>query len=148
MPITHVHGRLPRAGIDSIDDPLTAASIIATAIHRPLRHETLVILVDAERRGIGLVVVTGTVDPDAVVGVVECLSVPSAHGGRVAGLIVASARPGGRPDGGDGPPSDVERWMEISTIAEDHGVEVIEWFVIGPAGVSCPRDRLGEPPRW
>jgi hypothetical protein len=147
MPASRVFSRLPRAGIDPIDDPATVARILSTVIHRPLRDETLVVLVDAERRGIGLVVVTGTSDPDAVIEVVECLAAPTAHGGRIAGMIVASVRPGWR----TGPTlerSDVERWMELSTVADDRGVEVIEWFVIGPDDVTCPRDRLGEPPRW
>ena len=35
----------------------------------------------------------------------------------------------------------------MSDIAEHVGVELLEWFVFGNA-VTCPRDRLGEPPRW
>ena len=40
-----------------------------------------------------------------------------------------------------------DRTVQMSEIAELSGVEVLEWFVIDRA-VSCPRDRLGEPPRW
>jgi hypothetical protein len=38
----------------------------------------------------------------------------------------------------------------MSDVAEQVGVEVLEWFVIGNSGrdVTCPRDQLGEPPRW
>ena len=43
--------------------------------------------------------------------------------------------------------TDVDRWLEMSDIAEQVGVELIEWFVIG-GDVTCPRDQLGEPPRW
>ncbi len=146
MPSTHAHCRLPRAGVDPIDGPAVALLTLAAAIHRPPRAEIIVILVDAERRGIALVVVTGTTDPDAVIEVVECLSAPAVHDGRHHGMIVATVRPDGR-DEIDGA-GDVERWMELSTIADDHCVEVIEWFVIEPDSVSCPRDRLGEPPRW
>jgi hypothetical protein len=27
-------------------------------------------------------------------------------------------------------------------------MELVEWFVIGGQDVTCPRDLLGEPPRW
>jgi hypothetical protein len=35
----------------------------------------------------------------------------------------------------------------MSDIAEQAGVELLEWFVIS-GDVTCPRDQLGEPPRW
>ena len=44
--------------------------------------------------------------------------------------------------------ADVNRWFEASDIAADHGVELLEWFVVGPGGVVCPREVFGEPPRW
>jgi hypothetical protein len=58
-------------------------------------------------------------------------------------LVVATVRPCGATQQGD-----VDRWLEASAIADAHGVELIEWFVIGPAGPECPRDLLGEPERW
>ena len=39
-------------------------------------------------------------------------------------------------------------------MSADLGVELVEWFVIGgdtptvAANASCPRDLLGESPRW
>jgi hypothetical protein len=45
-------------------------------------------------------------------------------------------------------PGDVDRWLDASSIARDHGIELIEWYVIGPHGTQCPRDLLGEPERW
>lgn len=144
MPLSHIHRCPPRAGVDSIGDPAAAAEVLALAIHRPLRYETIALLLDAERRGIAIVVVSGTVDPDAVVEVTELVTTPSAHDGRVAAAVLATVRPDPR----HRPAADVERWMEISEIAGDRGVELLEWFTIDPLGVSCPRDHLGEPPRW
>jgi hypothetical protein len=143
MHLVPVHGRLPRAGIDPIDDADTAFITISMAVDRPLRHETIVVLLDDARCGLGVVVVSNTRDLDAVVEVVECLLDPGAHGGRVGAMIVASVRPGHvRPHDGD-----IDRWLEISDLSEQAGVELVEWFVIGET-VSCPRDLLGEPPRW
>jgi hypothetical protein len=45
-------------------------------------------------------------------------------------------------------PGDIDRWVEANEITEAHGIELIEWFVVGPAGVECPREMLGEPERW
>jgi hypothetical protein len=145
MPTSPVHHRIPRAGLDPIGDATTALATVAAVVHRPFRHETIVLLLDAERRGIGVFVVTETEPPDAVLEVVEFAVHPAAHGGRVAAMIVASVRPGG--DTGPEAAGDVDRWLEMSDIAEQAGVEVLEWFVVG-RGISCPRDRLGEPPRW
>jgi hypothetical protein len=44
--------------------------------------------------------------------------------------------------------ADIDRWLEASDIAAENGVELLEWFVVGPSGVVCPRELLGEPARW
>jgi hypothetical protein len=134
--------RLPRAGIDPIDSHDLALLTVSMAIHRPLRHETVVAVLDDARRGIAIAVVTGTCRADDVIEVVECLTSPAAHDGAAAGIVVASVRPGGGLD-----PGDADRWLEQSAVAEQHGVELLEWFVIG-TDVHCPRDLLGEKPRW
>ena len=43
---------------------------------------------------------------------------------------------------------DVDRWLEASDVAADHGIELLEWYVVGPTGIVCPREAFGEPPRW
>ena len=139
------HHRLPRAGIDTIDCAETALLTLAMAIQQPLRAETVALLLDDQRRGITVAVVSGTHQPDDVLEVVECFTRTAAHGGRVGSIIVASVRPG-RTDEATAA-TDVDRWLEMSDIAEQAGVELLEWFVIGEH-VTCPRDQLGELPRW
>jgi hypothetical protein len=140
-----VHHRLPRAGVDRISCPETALVTLAMAVDRPLTPETIVVLLDGERRGIAIAVVTGTRQPDDVVEVVECLTRSATNGERVGAMIVATVRPGVT-DAATAE-DDVDRWLEISDIAEQTGVELLEWFVIGDA-ITCPRDHFGEPPRW
>jgi len=118
---------------------------LAMAIDRPLDHETVALLLDDQRRGIAVAVVSGTRQPDDVLEVVECLSRSAAHGGRVGGIIVATVRPGVSAESVAA--ADVDRWLEMSEIAEQAGVELIEWYVVGTR-ITCPRDLLGEPPRW
>ena len=140
-----VHYRLPRAGVDRISCAETALLMLAMAIQQPLRAETVTLLLDDQRRGIAVAVVSGTHQPDDVLEVVECFSRSAAHGGRVGSIIVASVRPGLSDESTIA--TDVDRWLEMSDIAEEAGVELLEWFVIG-GDVTCPRDQLGEPPRW
>jgi hypothetical protein len=146
-----VHHRLPRAGIDTIDCAETALLTLAMAIQQPLRAETVSLLLDDQRRGIAVAVVSGTHHPDDVLEVVECFTRHAAHGGRVGAIVVASVRPDDAGSAPDADPeraeADIDRWLEMSEIAEQAGVELLEWFVVG-GDVTCPRDRLGEPPRW
>jgi hypothetical protein len=137
-----VHHRLPRAGVDTISCAETALLTLAMAIEQPLRAETITLLLDEQRRGIAVAVVSGTHRPDDVLEVVECLTRGAAHGGRINSIIVASVRPERSCTA-----TDVDRWLEMSDIAEQAGVELLEWFVIS-GDVTCPRDQLGEPPRW
>ena len=132
---------------------------LSLAIGHPLRHETIVLLLDGARRGRTIVAVSGTHDPDAVIEVVECVTqgIECEHLGAI---VVASVRPPGAVTGHADPSAldresdpdidldrDIDRWLEMSEIASLAGVEVLEWYVIGSA-VRCPRDDLGEPPRW
>ena len=147
-PIAPRPSRLPRAGIDPIDDELTALALIKTAVAWPLRPETIVVLLDDARCGIGLVVVSGTPDADAVLEVGERILDPQVHDGRVAAAIVATVRPGRIDPAWQGDDlTDADRWIELDEIATDRGVELLEWFVLGD-GVSWPRELVNAPPRW
>ena len=138
--------RVPRAGVDPVCSASSALTIISLAMHRPLRFETIVLLLDDERRGVSLVVVDGTAEPDSVVDVTECIAV-AVDPSPAAQLVIASVRPGDGAVRGD-----PDRWLEASDIAGLHGVELVEWFVIDgetdAVNVHCPRDALGERPRW
>lgn len=136
------HHRVPRARIDPIVDAATALRLLLATLSLPREHETLVLVLDDSRCGIGVVSVSGTHRPDQVVEVVECLAHPELFGGDGAALVVASSRPCvGLVDG------DVDRWLEMCDLADAAGLELIEWFVVGST-VRCPRDLVGMPPRW
>ena len=134
--------RPPRAGIDPIECAEQALAVIALAIERPPVAETIVLLLDHERRGVCVTVVSGTTRADDAVEVAECLANTGAPTGRLGALVMATVRPAGGPLEGDG-----DRWLEMSDLTSAAGVELVEWFVIGD-DIHCPRDLLGEPPRW
>ncbi|MGD9996171.1 MAG: hypothetical protein AB7L17_18425 [Ilumatobacteraceae bacterium] len=139
----HVTRRPPRAHLDPVADATDALALFDFAMHQPMRPEVIAVLLDASGRGGTIVVVTDADDPDAVVAVVETMSLAAQADDQLCRLVVATVRPCGATQQGD-----VDRWLEASAIADAHGVELIEWFVIGPAGPECPRDLLGEPERW
>lgn len=136
--------RVPHDDVEPIDTERAALAIINMVLEPPLRHDTVVITLDRERRGRSLVVLHGTRWHDDLFGVLELLV--GMDDEELDGLIVASVRPPvvGVPDLD---PLDADRWILASELVEDSGLELVEWFVVG-AGVSCPRDQLGEPPRW
>lgn len=139
--------RVPRAAIDPIESPSAALAVIDLAISRPLTDETIALVLDPDRRGRTVVIVDGTERPDALLDVVERLA--ACFDERGGCLVLATIRPGGGPL-----PGDDDRWLEASDLADEFGVELVEWFVItgerpsAAAAAWCPRDLLCEPPRW
>ena len=65
------------------------------------------------------------------------------RGRHPAHFVVAAVRPGY-----DALPGDGDRWLELCEIAETHGCELVEWFILSDDVAWCPRDLLAEPPRW
>ncbi|MFT3852941.1 MAG: hypothetical protein QM733_09410 [Ilumatobacteraceae bacterium] len=126
-----------------------ALEVIALAMTRPPRAETLAFVVDDDGRASALYVVEGTERADALIDVVHLLA-EAAASGEGTGLVVASVRPTVPidVDPADLDDADIDRWLEASDIAADRGIELLEWFVVGPVGIHCPRELFGEPPRW
>jgi hypothetical protein len=134
--------RTPRAGVDPIDHPDTALAVVTLAADDPPRPATIVLLLDHEHRGVCVTVVSGTARADDSVEVADHLAGVATTTGRIGAMVVATVRPGGGLLD-----DDVDRWLEMSELVGAHGVELLEWFVLGTV-TECPRDRLGEPPRW
>jgi hypothetical protein len=139
----HTSHHPPRAHLEPVADAADALALFSLAMHLPMQHEVIAFLLDSTGRGGTIVVVTDTATPDAVVGVVETMCLAAATDAQLCRLVVASVRPDGATL-----PGDIDRWLEASAIADVHGIDLVEWFVIGPAGPECPRDLLGEPDRW
>ena len=133
------HTPLPRL-VDSAD---AALDTIFLAAHAPARPEVIALLLDVDYVGHTVMVVDGTTSPDAVVDVAELIGESAAEAGRQQAVVLASVRPGLGPL-----PGDVDRWLELSDMAESFGCELVEWFVISDGVVWCPRGLLAEPPRW
>jgi hypothetical protein len=133
---------VPRGGIDPIRSADDALAVLALAA--PFGHDTIVILLDEDRCGSSIMIVSGTVDPDALFDVIDaCLRATARPDNPFTALIVASSRPDGDVDD-----DDAHRWLEASDQCRAGGLELIEWFVIGRSGPRRPREIFGEPERW
>ena len=120
-----------------------ALRVMFLATGHPLEPETLAFFLDDAGVGGLITVVSGTADADSVLGVAEYMARAAEGVPRAACLVVASVRPGGGLL-----PGDDARWRRLDGIAADHGVHLLEWFVIGPDGAHCPRELAGDPERW
>lgn len=144
---TSIQHRRPRAGADPITDASSALEIVALAAHQPPRDETIVIVLDGAGCGTAILVVADTVDPDAVLDVVELVAASAGGDRRAGSVIVASMRVSRRSRLFDASRDDADRWLEMSALTDDAGLRLVEWFVLDEQ-IRCPRDLLGVPPRW
>ncbi|HUF98968.1 MAG TPA: hypothetical protein VMM60_12640 [Ilumatobacter sp.] len=153
MNINTCHHGMPRARVDPISDECTALKMIKLAMTEPQRNETIVVLLDDARRGLSVVVVSGTDDNQAVLEVIDCITESANRHEELDGVIIASVRTGTSLDShnwavlGAAEDADIDRWFEMSHLAEEAGIELVEWFIIG-RGITCPRDLIGAAPRW
>ena len=120
-----------------------ALRLLFLSASQPLEPETLVFLLDGEGNGSVITVVSGTVDPDSVLAVAECIARAAENLPNASAMVLATVRPTGCVL-----PGDIDRWLEASAITEALGVALIEWYIIGASGAQSPRDLLGEPERW
>jgi hypothetical protein len=147
MPQPTARSRPPRAG-EPIRSCLDAIAVVSLAIHRPLEAETIAFFLDEAARSTTITVVSGTTEPDSVLTVAECMALAASQLPALCGLVLASVRPKSAPNLSATMPGDIDRWIEANEITDEYGIELVEWFVVGPAGADCPRQLLGEPERW
>ena len=121
--------RVPRAHVDEVTSAHEALAVFALAVRRPWRAETLVVYLDARRRGVGL----RAYAPGRDLGLLADRIVGDAV--RVSGAtacLVCSVRPV-RPRTA---PEDGARWRTARRIADRAGLAMVAWYLAGPGGVS------------
>lgn len=130
---------IPRPGIDPISCADDALAVLA--LGAPYGDDTVAIVLDERRCGTSVLVVHDTLDADALFDVIDACVMAASEDD--AAIVLASSRPDGEMVG-----DDAMRWMEASDQCRAGGLELLEWFVIGRRGPTCPRELFGEPPRW
>ena len=139
---TSITGPHPGRAPAPIRSRADALRLISIAVTRPLQPEVICVPLDSAGQGASIYIVSDADDPDSVVRVVELLA-RAREGDPANRLLVVSVRPHHGLLVGD-----VDRWLDASNIAAEYGATVVEWFVVSPAGITTPRDLLGEPERW
>lgn len=133
--------RVPRAYADEVRTAHEALAVCALAVRRPREAETIVLCLDARRRGVGMRAYVpgrdlGTL-ADRIVG--DVVRTPGA-----TGCIVCSVRPRRAAAGGEaGGPAGVGAgsraaadWRAARRLADRAGVVMVAWYVAGPGGVA------------
>lgn len=132
---------VPRAGIDPIECEADALAVLA--LGAPYGHDTIVVLLDADRCGCSVMVVTDTHDTEALFRVIDIVVEACTGRPEVDAVILATSRPDD-----DAQFDDAHRWLEASDQCRAGGLELVEWFILGRSGPQCPREMFGEPVRW
>jgi hypothetical protein len=133
---------IPRAHRDPLWTSVDALLLIMLLLDTDAQDETMVFVLDDARRGIGIMRVTGTGDPDSLLGVVDSVAEASQSSPGAAGLILVSARASSAIS-----VDDLRRWHEADESCSDADLDLVEWFVVSTE-VSCPRELCGVAPRW
>ncbi len=133
---------IPRAHRDPLRTSVDALLLIMLLLDTDAQDETMVFVLDDARRGIGIMRVTGTGDPDSLLGVVDSVAEASQSSPGAAGLILVSARASSAIS-----VDDLRRWHEADESCSDADLDLVEWFVVSTE-VSCPRELCGVAPRW
>lgn len=128
-PFTSTLLDIPRPLVDPVSTFPEALGIVALAAGRPLRHESVVLVLDSRRRGLGLHR-TGTPDAHLAHEVAAvCSRTPAA-----LGAFVVTFRPGS-PVGLDDP----GLFEQLRHVLHSTGHHLIDWVVVGRGGFWCPR---------
>ena len=120
--------------------------LVDLAISRPLRPETVVLLADDAHLGHTCFIVSGTSCVDDVLDVAALVAEVAERSPAVHAVVLATVRPA-EPIGVS-ERSDLDRGLELLELFEDAGVELLDWFVIGPEGSSSLREQTGLPLLW
>lgn len=142
MPVSS-HGRVPRARLDPIACVGDALAVFSAQMSRPLRDETLVMLLDDLHYGSTLITVTDTFSSDQLIEVAEAMAFTARSAPDISGLVLASVRPGhGLLDDDD------VTWDLLDEVVAESGLVLIDWLVIGRRGTDLPREMSCEASRW
>jgi hypothetical protein len=120
-----------------------AVRLLQLAVSIPLEHETLAFLLDDDGCGGVIMSIQGTERAELVLDITERICDAGSRVPEISALVIATVRPGVGLL-----PGDIDRWLEASDIAEAHGITLLEWYLVDRHGFHCPRELIGEPPRW
>jgi hypothetical protein len=105
--------------------------------------ETLIVLLDEDRAGRSLLSITGTRTHDQVVGVVRDLLVPLQERVPVTAILATGWLRIDRPG-----PDEEHTWFELRCLADEHGIDLVDWFVAGGTYIASMAEFTESIPGW
>jgi hypothetical protein len=149
------HPSFDPAGPGATPTPLTdadaAVAVIRLAASDPPRPETVVLFLDDAHVGRACCIVSGTTAPDDVLDVGALAADVAARSPELHAAVLATVRAGptGRTAAGARIRDDVARWRALLGLFDEVGVDLLDWFVVGPgARVTSLRTRTRLPSQW
>ena len=126
----------------ALADSAEALDFIDRVMHRECPGTLAILMEDTGIPGI-CIAVDGGSHPDSVFTVSINISEACRRHPQFAGVVLASVRPNHRPDC-----DDIDRWFELVSDFEQIGVDLLEWFVVGPGFAVGMRAMTGCWPAW
>lgn len=129
---------VPRPFLDPIDSLVEALGVVSLAVPRPLSDGTIVLTMDPQRRGLGMVR-TAVITPAVMHGLVGVVcQIP-----RAASVVIVSMRARHLIR-----PSDTDDLAAHSRVLSNAGLSLLDWIVVGRGGLYCPRSIAGDADPW
>jgi hypothetical protein len=143
VPHTLHHPSAPPA---RLTDEVATLQLLDLAISRPHRSETVVVLADDAHLGHTCFIVSGTSAADDVLDIAALVLEVAERSPAVHAVVLATVRPAEPYTALER--SDRDRGLELLELFEEGGLELLDWFVIGPDGPSSLREQSGLPLLW
>jgi hypothetical protein len=126
-------------------DPVAALHLVTAALHPVPRPETVAVWLDADRKGIGLIVVDGAESPDDIVRLAKVLAASATPGGAAEAVLFATHRPGWGPEVDD---CDTRCFDIVDDLLAEAGIDLIDWFQMDGGLAVSMAEHLGLRSRW
>ncbi len=129
---------VPRPLVDPISCLIEAVGVASLAVRRPLRCGTIIISMNQNGCGQGIIATQPVTRKSAHSLIGLCSGVPNTT--RVV-LVSTRTQPPINPD-------DVELLHHLTHLFSTAGITLVDWVVVGYGGLYCPRSLTDMPDPW
>ena len=129
---------IPRPYVDSIYTLAEALGVASLALEHPLRAHTCALITDQQRRGLGLIR-DRALNENTIHDIVgQCSRIPNAHS-----IVLVSVRTVSPIQYGD-----IDMLHQCAMEADNAGLQLLDWVIVGRGGLYCPRSITDMPDPW
>ena len=124
---------IPHAGVDAVTHRRCALSVAALVIDVPIVAQCVLIALDDQRRGLGMVVVDDAGTPDDIIEVMTATS-HAIHRSGARAIVAVSVRPDYPVTTGD-----EQRWNTLDAICTAADIHLVDWLIVSDIiSWQCP----------